>query len=93
MNISDFDSWLVFFGFCLTAAVSSHRFISRVTDALLKEAIKISKSAKADTEALKYKVAEVEQGVLVANMGPISDTAMSVLQGMYSLHKRRLNLK
>ncbi len=87
----DTSTWLLFFGFCLIASVSSQRFISKVTDALLAEAIENSRIAKADTDALKEKVEEVEQGVLASTIKPITDTSKVVLQAMYSHDKKRPN--
>ncbi|MCX5886197.1 MAG: hypothetical protein NT096_09865 [Proteobacteria bacterium] len=60
-----YDDYLVFFGFCLLAAISSRAFIQTLSDKVLKEA----KEARKEVAAVKAEIGEIE-----SSFAPIVDS-------------------
>lgn len=95
LEAKSIENWLVFFGFCLVAAISSQRFISKVTDTLLSQALEESKTAQMSTKKLAGKIKELEEDVQVgfsASIAPLTDGAKSALFTIYNHTKKRPNI-
>lgn len=85
---SDPYKYLVFFGFCLIAAVSSRAFIQNLSDRILsevKEANENSKEAKEKAEDAKKKAAELEESVEpIVDKETEADNSSSILEMSFS---------
>ena len=83
--------WLVFFGFCLAAGVTSKGFVSSVSEKLVREAIANAKEAKQEAQDASSDVEGLESDVAESKpkQESVSPLADRVLKAMKSTGYRR----
>jgi uncharacterized protein YoxC len=96
-------SWFIFAGFCLAAGVASKRFVSAVTDKLLKDLQKELKAVRTETNRVQLVQQELEEDVQdlredaaalvnpkeVPDVNAVSTSAKRLLKTMKETRERR----